>query len=313
MRQVRSPSTEADVVVCVLDGSEPPTQADREAVNLLRRSRSRSSTWRTRSTRRSAPGRGERALRARSAGHRADLGAPRPRYRQLAAAVAAKLPPIEEETPSDDETPRVALIGSPNAGKSSLAQSPDRRGALARRRRVRERRATPSTVASPSPARNSSSSTPRGSGGGRASSAASSWSAFCARIRAIERAQVVVVLCDATQGVAEQDARLLGLCIERRRAIVVGLNKIDVVPRNERKKVIRAAGDMLCRSRAGRRSSVSPRRPGGATTSSRVSSSSPSEEIHQRIPTAALNRFFRSVLQRSRRQLTAGARRGSTT
>ena len=116
-------------------------------------------------------------------------------------------------------------------------------------------------------------------------------------IRAIERAQVVVVLCDATQGVAEQDARLLGLCIERRRAIVVGLNKIDVVPRNERKKVVEAAGDVLAFARWAPLIGLSAKTGAGYDELARAIIVA-SEEIQQRIPTAALNRFFRSVLER---------------
>src|SRR5262249_15074577 len=48
-------------------------------------------------------------------------------------------------------------------------------------------------------------------------------------IRAMERAEVVVLLCDAKEGVAEQDAKILGLAVDRNRGIIIGLNKADLL------------------------------------------------------------------------------------
>src|SRR5690606_2128171 len=48
-------------------------------------------------------------------------------------------------------------------------------------------------------------------------------------IRVINRAHVIVLMTDVTEGISDQDARLLGLCAERGRAIVVGLNKVDLL------------------------------------------------------------------------------------
>ena len=48
-------------------------------------------------------------------------------------------------------------------------------------------------------------------------------------IRAIERCEVAVLLCDANDGVSEQDAKILGLAEERGRAMVVALNKSDLL------------------------------------------------------------------------------------
>jgi GTP-binding protein len=64
-------------------------------------------------------------------------------------------------------------------------------------------------------------------------------------LRAVGRAHVVVVLCDASEGLAEQDARLLGLCAERGRAIVVGMNKVDLMTANERKRTLSLAQSQL--------------------------------------------------------------------
>ncbi len=46
-------------------------------------------------------------------------------------------------------------------------------------------------------------------------------------LQAIEQAHVVLMLLDARQGVAEQDARLLGHIIERGRGLVIAVNKWD--------------------------------------------------------------------------------------
>ena len=56
-------------------------------------------------------------------------------------------------------------------------------------------------------------------------------------LQAIERAQVVVSVLDAHEGVTEQDVSLLGLVLERGRALVVVTNKWDGLTAHERKHV----------------------------------------------------------------------------
>jgi GTPase len=56
-------------------------------------------------------------------------------------------------------------------------------------------------------------------------------------LQAIERAQVVIAVLDAHEGVTEQDVSLLGLILERGRALVVVTNKWDGMTAPERKKV----------------------------------------------------------------------------
>ncbi|MDP2904055.1 MAG: ribosome biogenesis GTPase Der [Methylovulum sp.] len=46
-------------------------------------------------------------------------------------------------------------------------------------------------------------------------------------LQAIEKAHVVIYLIDASEGVTDQDAHLLGLVIEAGRALIIGLNKWD--------------------------------------------------------------------------------------
>jgi GTP-binding protein len=56
-------------------------------------------------------------------------------------------------------------------------------------------------------------------------------------LQAIERAHVVVAVLDAQEGVTEQDVSLLGLVLQRGRALVVVTNKWDGQSPEQRKKV----------------------------------------------------------------------------
>jgi len=56
-------------------------------------------------------------------------------------------------------------------------------------------------------------------------------------LQAIEQAQVVIAVLDGHEGVTEQDVSLLGLVLERGRALVVVTNKWDGLTANERKHV----------------------------------------------------------------------------
>lgn len=56
-------------------------------------------------------------------------------------------------------------------------------------------------------------------------------------LQAIEQAEVVISVLDAHEGVTEQDVSLLGLVMERGRALVVVTNKWDGLASDERKKV----------------------------------------------------------------------------
>jgi len=56
-------------------------------------------------------------------------------------------------------------------------------------------------------------------------------------LQAMERAQVVIALLDAQEGVTEQDVSLLGLTVERGRALVVVTNKWDGLSNDQRRHV----------------------------------------------------------------------------
>jgi GTP-binding protein len=48
-------------------------------------------------------------------------------------------------------------------------------------------------------------------------------------LRALERCDLAILVVDAEQGAAEQDARIAGMVLERGRALVVALNKVDLL------------------------------------------------------------------------------------
>ncbi|ORU91692.1 MAG: ribosome biogenesis GTPase Der [Cycloclasticus sp. symbiont of Poecilosclerida sp. N] len=58
-------------------------------------------------------------------------------------------------------------------------------------------------------------------------------------LRAIDDTHVVIYLIDASEGVTDQDASLLGLVLETGRALVIGLNKWDGLTEDQRDKVKR--------------------------------------------------------------------------
>jgi len=53
-------------------------------------------------------------------------------------------------------------------------------------------------------------------------------------VAAVERADVVVVVIDAEEGVTEQDAKIAGIAHERGKGIVVAVNKWDAIEKNDK-------------------------------------------------------------------------------
>ncbi len=53
-------------------------------------------------------------------------------------------------------------------------------------------------------------------------------------VTAVERADVVVVVIDAKEGVTEQDAKIAGIAHERGKGIIVAVNKWDAIEKNDK-------------------------------------------------------------------------------
>lgn len=62
-------------------------------------------------------------------------------------------------------------------------------------------------------------------------------------MQAIEKANVVIYLVDASEGVTDQDARLLGLVLEAGRGLAIGLNKWDGLS-HDQKQIVRRQIDL---------------------------------------------------------------------
>jgi len=64
-------------------------------------------------------------------------------------------------------------------------------------------------------------------------------------LQAIESANVVLLLLDATQGVTDQDAHIAGYILESGRAVVIGINKWDAVDAYQREQLNRSIENRL--------------------------------------------------------------------
>ncbi|MCI6422398.1 MAG: ribosome biogenesis GTPase Der [Firmicutes bacterium] len=53
-------------------------------------------------------------------------------------------------------------------------------------------------------------------------------------VTAVERADVVVMMIDATEGVTEQDAKIAGIAHERGKGIIIAVNKWDAIEKNDK-------------------------------------------------------------------------------
>ncbi|GAA6141194.1 ribosome biogenesis GTPase Der [Hydrogenophaga sp. 5NK40-0174] len=64
-------------------------------------------------------------------------------------------------------------------------------------------------------------------------------------LQAIEKAHVVLLLLDATQGVTDQDAHIAGFVLESGRAVVLAVNKWDAVDSYQREQLLRQIENRL--------------------------------------------------------------------
>ena len=299
--QVEIAVSEADVIICVLDATTPAGSAEHAEIDLLRRSQKPVIYCANKSDSPRQEAEGADLYR---------LGIDRiipvsalhgRRMDELESALVAALPKEEEPPPADtegDDAPiRVAIIGRPNAGKSSLVN-----------RILGEERLLVTDV--PGTTRDTIDSLfekngrkflfvdtagiRRKSKVGREGSVVEVVSVLHA-IRAMERCEIVVLLCDATEGVAEQDAKILGLAVDRGRAVVVALNKIDAVDKPTLTTANRGADDKLTFVPWAPRVQVSAKTGRGVgallETVARVA-----EAFRKRVPTGELNRFFEAAL-----------------
>ncbi len=141
--------------------------------------------------------------------------------------------PSEDTEEEEDERPRVAIVGKPNVGKSSIIN-----------RIIGENRVIVSSIAGTTRdavdtpvVRNGKEYIFIDTAGLRRKSKVKEEIERFSIIRtvsAVERADVVVVVIDATEGVSEQDAKIAGIAHERGKGIIVAVNKWDAIEKTDK-------------------------------------------------------------------------------
>jgi len=223
---------EADRVVLIVDAREGLTPADQFAALSVRRSGKPVVVAVNKTEARKA------ALSSVEF-HALGLGEPVPiaaahgqGIEALMDVVLAGLVPVEF-TPRAEEGIRVAVIGRPNVGKSTLINrllGEDRVIASEKPGTTRdsvfipfERDGVRYTLIDTAGVRRRA----------RIEATVEKFSVIKA-LQAIDSANVVIALIDAQDTVAEQDASLLGIAADRGRALVIGVNKWDALPAEQR-------------------------------------------------------------------------------
>jgi GTP-binding protein len=157
-----------------------------------------------------------------------------PGFSELMDELSRMLPETGEQ-PQDKEAaalPRIAIIGRPNVGKSSFVNA-----------LIGEDRMIVSPVAGTT--RDAVDSVYQYYGRkyvlvdtagirsrGRISQGVEKYSVMRA-MKSISRADIALVLIDASEGITEQDERIVGLAHEAGKGIIIALNKWDLVPDKE--------------------------------------------------------------------------------
>ena len=143
---------------------------------------------------------------------------------------------VEDEDDADSKRLRIAVVGRPNVGKSTLINR-----LLGEERLVvyDEPGTTSDSVAVPFEKDGRQYELIDTAGVRRKSKVHEVIEKFSIikALQAMERAQVVIAVLDAQEGVTEQDVSLMGLIVERGRALVVAANKWDGLSLDQRRKV----------------------------------------------------------------------------
>ena len=176
--------------------------------------------------------------------HALGLGDPRPiaaaqgrGVRSLIEGVLATLPEAPETAaPPEEEGTRIAVVGRPNVGKSTLINrllGEERVVAYDRPGTTRdaiaipfEHQGRPYTLIDTAGVRRRA----------RISEAIEKFSVI-KTLQAMEQANVVLLVLDAHQGIGEQDATLAGHVLDSGRALVVVINKWDGLEPDERERI----------------------------------------------------------------------------
>ena len=147
--------------------------------------------------------------------------------------VTAHFKPGQAADISEDERPKIALIGKPNTGKSSIIN-----------KLLGENRVIVSDIAGTT--RDAIDTVVKRNGeeyifidtaGLRRKNKIKEElerSSIIRTVSAVERADICVLVIDADEGVTEQDAKIAGIAHERGKGVIVAVNKWDLIEKNDK-------------------------------------------------------------------------------
>lgn len=234
-RQAEAAIAEADVLIFVVDARTGLVPQDKVIADLLRRS-GRPVLL--------AVNKGEGMDRAVTGAEFFELGCGHPHVISSAHGdgvrelVDIALEPFPEKSPDDDSAagPRVAIVGRPNVGKSTLVNT-----LLGEERVIAFDMPGTTRDAIEIPfERNGKAYTLIDTAGlrrrGKVFEAIEKFSVV-KTLQAVEETNVVVLMVDASQEISDQDAHIAGFCIDAGRALVVAVNKWDAVDSYRRERI----------------------------------------------------------------------------
>ncbi|GIF75576.1 GTPase Der [Asanoa siamensis] len=296
----------ADVVLFVVDATVGSTDVDEAAVKMLRRSnkpvilvanKADNSRIELEAVSLWSLGLGEphvvSALHGRGSGDLLDL---------ILDAMPEPAPRVDEDGPRGPR--RVALVGRPNVGKSSLLN-----------KLAKEERAVVDSVAGTTVDPVDSLVGIGGetwqlvdTAGLRKRVSHASGTEYYASLRtagAIEAAEVAVVLLDAAEPISEQDQRILTMVVEAGRALVIAFNKWDLVDDDRRYQLEKEIDRELKRIPWAIRVNIS------AKTGRAVDKLAPAlrralESWETRVPTGQLNQWLAALVQETPHPVRGG-------
>ena len=141
--------------------------------------------------------------------------------------------PDSQEEDDEDDRPRIAIVGKPNVGKSSIIN-----------KLVGENRVIVSNIAGTTRDAVDTAIVHNGTeyvfidtaGLRRKNKIKEELERYSIirTVTAVERADIVVLVIDAVEGVTEQDAKIAGIAHDRGKGIIIAVNKWDAIEKNDK-------------------------------------------------------------------------------